>query len=302
MAFELKNVVPWGRNLEEYTRIFKLTDLDFNSHIISFGDGPASFNSKKTKMRKSHIIKIVQCSIENFVELFLVLIGVISVVYLFHWKQGIDSSAALFLGLIFGIIFGVIFILQIILLFARWTKKERKKYIAEKYKLLIITLLAIFILSAILDPAIGLLEISNFLIGLACIAIVFIIYLCVISLLSFCKKIITSKTNAKWIKGLLILFGCAIAVSSTVFMNRVIVEHTERMYWQTTCTMDTHYEYHSYLEKYPNGKYVEDALWRAANALNTLEEYDTYLEKYPNGKYKQECLQKKIKLNSKKFD
>ena len=50
MAFELKNVVPWGRNLEEYTRIFKLTDSDYKSRIISFGDGPASFNFEMTKL------------------------------------------------------------------------------------------------------------------------------------------------------------------------------------------------------------------------------------------------------------
>jgi hypothetical protein len=52
MAFELKSVVPWGRSLEEYTEIFKLTDSDLNSRIISFGDGPASFNSEMTKLDK----------------------------------------------------------------------------------------------------------------------------------------------------------------------------------------------------------------------------------------------------------
>lgn len=52
MAFELKNVVPWGRNLEEYTKIFKLTDSDLNRSIISFGDGPASFNSEMTQLGK----------------------------------------------------------------------------------------------------------------------------------------------------------------------------------------------------------------------------------------------------------
>lgn len=52
MAFELKNVVPWGRNLEEYTKIFKLTDSDLNNRIISFGDGPASFNSEMTQHNK----------------------------------------------------------------------------------------------------------------------------------------------------------------------------------------------------------------------------------------------------------
>lgn len=52
MAFELKNVVPWGRNLEEYSKIFKLTDSDLNSRVISFGDGPASFNSEMTQLGK----------------------------------------------------------------------------------------------------------------------------------------------------------------------------------------------------------------------------------------------------------
>jgi hypothetical protein len=52
MAFELKDVVPWGRSLAEYVKIFKLTDSDLNSRIISFGDGPASFNSEMTKLGK----------------------------------------------------------------------------------------------------------------------------------------------------------------------------------------------------------------------------------------------------------
>ena len=55
MAFELKNVVPWGRTLEEYSRIFKLTELDFKSRILSFGDGPASFNYEMTKLNRKVI-------------------------------------------------------------------------------------------------------------------------------------------------------------------------------------------------------------------------------------------------------
>jgi hypothetical protein len=55
MAFELKNVVPWGRNLEEYSRIFKLTEFDIKSRILSFGDGPASFNYEMTKLDRKVI-------------------------------------------------------------------------------------------------------------------------------------------------------------------------------------------------------------------------------------------------------
>lgn len=53
MAFELKNVVPWGRNLKEYKSMFKLTDADLNKRMISIGDGPASFNHEMTRLSKS---------------------------------------------------------------------------------------------------------------------------------------------------------------------------------------------------------------------------------------------------------
>lgn len=52
MAFELMSTVPWGRNLDEYKSMFKLTDSDLNKRIISFGDGPASFNSEMTRINK----------------------------------------------------------------------------------------------------------------------------------------------------------------------------------------------------------------------------------------------------------
>jgi hypothetical protein len=55
MAFELKNTVPWGRNLAEYKSMFNLTDAELNMHIISFGDGPASFNAEMTKLGKKVI-------------------------------------------------------------------------------------------------------------------------------------------------------------------------------------------------------------------------------------------------------
>lgn len=44
MAFELENVVPWGRNLDEYRLMFLLSDSDMSKNIAGFGDGPASFN------------------------------------------------------------------------------------------------------------------------------------------------------------------------------------------------------------------------------------------------------------------
>lgn len=52
MAFCLNSVVPWGRNLSEYKRMFDLSDADLDLNIASFGDGPASFNSEMTKRGK----------------------------------------------------------------------------------------------------------------------------------------------------------------------------------------------------------------------------------------------------------
>lgn len=52
MAFELKDVVPWGRNLDEYKKIFSLSEAELNRRIVSFGDGPASFNREMTKQGK----------------------------------------------------------------------------------------------------------------------------------------------------------------------------------------------------------------------------------------------------------
>ncbi|WP_066630986.1 SAM-dependent methyltransferase [Labilibacter marinus] len=53
MAFELKTTVPWGRTLSEYKSMFSLTEAELKKRIISFGDGPASFNSEMTEDNKS---------------------------------------------------------------------------------------------------------------------------------------------------------------------------------------------------------------------------------------------------------
>lgn len=53
MSFELKTVVPWGRNLLEYQAMFSLSNEDLRKKIISFGDGPASFNAEQKKKENS---------------------------------------------------------------------------------------------------------------------------------------------------------------------------------------------------------------------------------------------------------
>lgn len=50
MAFKLKNVVPWGRNIEEYKSMFRLSSSDLKKKIAGFGDGPASFNCEACRL------------------------------------------------------------------------------------------------------------------------------------------------------------------------------------------------------------------------------------------------------------
>ncbi|OUL18378.1 SAM-dependent methyltransferase [Nostoc sp. RF31YmG] len=55
MAMVLDNVVPFGRSIDEYIKMFNLTDADLNKKIIGIGDGPASFNAEMTSQGKSVI-------------------------------------------------------------------------------------------------------------------------------------------------------------------------------------------------------------------------------------------------------
>jgi len=48
MAMQLDRVVPFGRSLDEYIKMFSLSDRDLQSSILSVADGPASFNAEGT--------------------------------------------------------------------------------------------------------------------------------------------------------------------------------------------------------------------------------------------------------------
>ena len=48
MVMKLDRVVPLGRSLDEYIRMFELTSEDLSKSILGVGDGPASFNAEGT--------------------------------------------------------------------------------------------------------------------------------------------------------------------------------------------------------------------------------------------------------------
>lgn len=49
MGLTLDNVVPWGRSLHEYRRMFDLSPTDLSRRILDCGGGPASFNAELTQ-------------------------------------------------------------------------------------------------------------------------------------------------------------------------------------------------------------------------------------------------------------
>lgn len=57
MSITLDQVVPWGRSLDEYRRIFDMSERDMAANILGCGDGPASFNAEMTALGRS----VVSC-------------------------------------------------------------------------------------------------------------------------------------------------------------------------------------------------------------------------------------------------
>lgn len=50
MAMQLEKVVPFGRSLDEYIKMFALSPSDLQGKILGVGDGPASFNAEASKL------------------------------------------------------------------------------------------------------------------------------------------------------------------------------------------------------------------------------------------------------------
>jgi hypothetical protein len=50
MAFKYRDIVPWGRNYDEYIRMFDLSVNELKLKLLGCGDGPASFNYECNKL------------------------------------------------------------------------------------------------------------------------------------------------------------------------------------------------------------------------------------------------------------
>lgn len=69
-SMTLSDVVPWARSLDEYTRMFNLTEEDYKNGVISFGDGTSAFNSTLTQkgLHAISIDPIYQFSVDDLKE------------------------------------------------------------------------------------------------------------------------------------------------------------------------------------------------------------------------------------------
>jgi hypothetical protein len=45
MTFKYQEAVPWGRSLDDYLRMFALSEEDLRRDILECADAPASFNA-----------------------------------------------------------------------------------------------------------------------------------------------------------------------------------------------------------------------------------------------------------------
>ena len=51
----IDDVFPWGRSLDEYRRMFSLTEADLDRRILGCADGPAAFNAAMRR-RGGHVV------------------------------------------------------------------------------------------------------------------------------------------------------------------------------------------------------------------------------------------------------
>jgi SAM-dependent methyltransferase len=54
MSVKLESVVPFGRSLDEYQKVFNLSEGDLTKRILGVGDGSASFNAEM--MQRGHLV------------------------------------------------------------------------------------------------------------------------------------------------------------------------------------------------------------------------------------------------------
>ena len=74
--------------------------------------------------------------------------------------------------------------------------------------------------------------------------------------------------------------------------------------WQVTQATDTIAAYETFVQKYPQGKYTQEASkrieelpdWHTARSVNTVAAYEVFLQKYPEGTFAQDAHKQIVEL------
>ena len=94
MGLKLEQVVPWGRSLAEYRRMFDLSPADLQHAILDCGGGPASFNAELTR-QGGHVIScdpVYRFSVEEIQRRIeetytIILQGVAANQHCYRWQE-----------------------------------------------------------------------------------------------------------------------------------------------------------------------------------------------------------------------
>jgi hypothetical protein len=66
MAYQLTDIVPWGRSFEEYVAMFALSGKDLRGSILGCADGPASFTCEPTRRGAIAVSAAMQRFLSDF--------------------------------------------------------------------------------------------------------------------------------------------------------------------------------------------------------------------------------------------
>jgi len=235
--------------------------------------------------------------IENFLEFLLLCATTFFLIWALSKNVASHDYIVLSILLItYGITISVNFILQTIRLLN--SSKTGRRYFFAKTKLFAILLVVSAILGTLFFIRDGI-EVFFFFFFFS--VAVFIPYIIIIFLLFHFDKFLQSELYRTWIsqkKNRILQYSIigVILLVVVVSITVTILNKQEKNYWKNCYNSNTIESYNTYIQRYPRGKHVEEAMWEMSKKNDNIASYDDYIKKYSNGQYVEETLFRKALL------
>lgn len=97
-------------------------------------------------------------------------------------------------------------------------------------------------------------------------------------------------------------YSAVIALMLVAGIGAWAVDVPQEIRWQRILKQDDLEAYESYIDRYPDGKYIDFATWKKASLLDTKESYLGYLEDMPEGDKREEAQQRHDEMVEKEWD